>query len=348
MATQGRAFWILDDLTPLRNWTTDVERSAVYLFPPRPAPRIQTEKVDEDDPPKGAGTNLPNGVFIDYWLKEKPKKDQIVKIEVLSEGKVIRSFSSEKKDAEGDLKERNEKKQQDKEMEKDKPLEPKQGVNRFLWDMRVFKPVLAPKAVFDEGEKAPPRVGPGTYEIRLTVAGQTLSAKAEVTPRPHGPATEADLKAQFTLLEAVRDRLSENHETVLAVRDVRAQVKDLGERAERMGKGGELAKRAAALAEKLSSIELELTNPDIKADEDDLNYEPKLDHDWVALASVVASADRRPTAGSARYYEVLRAKQDAVMGRWRALLAADLADFSRTAEEMKLPRVAPAPKIERP
>ena len=51
-------------------------------FPPRPAPRIQTEKVDEDDPPKGAGTNLPNGVFIDYWLKEKPKKDQIVKIEV--------------------------------------------------------------------------------------------------------------------------------------------------------------------------------------------------------------------------------------------------------------------------
>jgi photosystem II stability/assembly factor-like uncharacterized protein len=345
VATQGRSFWILDDLTTLRLWKGDVESSAAYLFPPRPSHRFQSDKPDEDNPPKGVGTNLPAGVIVDYWLKEKPKKGEVVKLEILSEGKVIRSFSSEKKEHEGDLKERNEKAEEEK--DKDKPLEPKAGVNRFVWDMRVFKPVLAPKAVFNEGDKSPPRVGPGVYEVRLTAAGQTFTQKAEVKPRPDSPATAADLTAQFQLLSAIRDRLSENHETVLAIRDVRSQVRDAGERAARLHLGDGLPKKADALSEKLSALELVFTNPQIKADEDDLNYEPKLDHDWTNLAGIVASADRKPTAASVKYYDVLKAKQDAALGQWKTLLSGDVAEFSRAAEEAKLPRLAPAPRIER-
>ena len=121
---------------------------------------------------------------------------------------------------------------------------------------------------------------------------------------------------------------------------------EIGGRAERLGKGDTLAKRAAALEEKLTGLELELTNPEVKADEDDLNYEPSLDHDWVALAAVVASADRRPTVSSSRYYEVLRGRLEATSGRFRALLEADVASLSRAADELSLPRVAPAPKRE--
>jgi len=301
--------------------------------------------VDEDDPPRGVGTNRPNGVLIDYWLKDAPKKDQLVKIEILSDGKVIRSFSSEKEEHEGDLKAQAERKEQ--QPDKDKPLEPKAGINRFLWDMRVFKPVLVPKAVFNEGEKAPPRVGPGTYQVRLTVGDRSQLQSFEVSPRPNGVATAADLKAQFTLLEAIRDRVSESHETVLEIRDVRAQVADLGARAVRLQKGNALQERGHGLTEKLDQLELELTNPDIKADEDDLNYEPKLDHDWVDLAGIVASADRRPTVAELRYYDVLKERHDALRTRWRALQAGEVAEFGRAADELKLPRVAPSPKIER-
>ena len=345
VATQGRSFWILDDLTALRLWNRETEASAAQVFPPRPSYRFQSDKPDEDDPPKGVGTNRPNGVLIDYWLKDKPKKGEVVKIEILSDGKVIRSFSSEKKEYEGDLAEQAEKKALDK--ERDKPLEPVAGVNRLLWDMRVFRPVLVPKAVFNEGEKAPPRVGPGAYQVRLTAGGRSQTQALEVSPRPDGVATAGDLKAQFMLLEAIRDSLSESHETVLEIRDVRAQSKDLGERAERLGQGDTLKKRAAALAEKLTGLELELTNPEIKADEDDLNFEPKLDHDWVNLAGLVASADRKPTASCVRYYDVLKARQNAVLARWKAALDGEVAEFSRAAEEAKLPRVAPAPRIEK-
>src|ERR1700693_5779670 len=290
VATQGRAFWVLDDLTPLRLWNDRTAEVDAHLFPTRPSHRVQTEKPDEDDPPKGVGANMPNGVLVHYWLREKPGKDKIVRIEILSGEKVIRSFSSEKKEPEGDLKEQAEKKELEK--DRDKPLEPKAGVNRFLWDMRVFKPTLAPRAVFNEGDKSPPKVGPGTYQVRLTVGGKSFTETAEVKPHPQGVAAAEDLKAQFDLLAAIRDRLSETHEMVLKVRAARAQAKELGERAERLGKGDGLKKRAGALAEKLTAVELELTNPEIKADEDDLNYEPKLDHDWVNLAGIVASAAR--------------------------------------------------------
>jgi hypothetical protein len=213
--------------------------------------------------------------------------------------------------------------------------------------MRVFPPTIAPKAVFNEGDKNPPKVGPGTYTVRLTAGGKSFTTEARVLPHPFGPATAEDLAAQSQLLTKIRDGLSRTHETLLEVRDVRTQVLDMGERAERLGKGDALKKRAKALAEALTAVELELTNPEIKADEDDLNYEPKLDHDWVNLAGIVASADRKPTKGSVEYYDVLKGRLDAIVARWKSLQAGDVAAFAAAAEEAKLPRLAPAPKIER-
>src|SRR5262249_23030449 len=159
---------------------------------------------------------------------------------------------------------------------------------------------------------------------------------------PDGFATAADLKAQYDLLSAIRDRLSETHATVMAIRDLRAQAKDLGERAERLGKGDALKKRATTLAEKLSAVEEKLINATIKSDEDDLNYEPKLDHDWTNLAAIVASADTRPTSASVKYYDLLKGRLETVLAEYRGLLDHDVAEFNRAVEEAKMARLAPA------
>ena len=224
VATQGRSFWILDDLTPLRKWSDAVAGEPAHLFPPRPSVRIQTRKPDEDDEesPGPVGKNIPNGVIVNYWLKEKPGKGENVTLEFLAGDKVIRTFSNEKKEPEGDLKEQATHEEEEK--ERDKPLEPKAGINRFVWDMRVFKPTLVPKAVFNEGEKAPPKVGPGAYGVRLTAGGRSVKEAFEVRPHPAGFAKAEDLKAQYELLSAIRDSLSEAHTTVLAIRDLRAQM----------------------------------------------------------------------------------------------------------------------------
>ena len=96
--------------------------------------------------------------------------------------------------------------EKEEEKEKDKPLEPSAGLNRFLWDLRILKPWFVPKAVFNEGEKAPPRVAPGTYEIRLTARGRTLTRSAEVRPRPNGvgPSEVASTLARMSCTTVVR------------------------------------------------------------------------------------------------------------------------------------------------
>ena len=345
VATQGRAFWILDDLTPLRLWEDRIQASSVHLFPPRPTPRFMAEapRHDEGELPRSVGTNMPAGVVINFWLLAAPAEDQPLTLEILSGDKVVRTLTSAKETLTGDLKERTD--QEELAKDRGKPLKLEAGLNRYVWDMRVLRPTLAPRAVFNEGEKAPPKVAPGTYRVRLSLGGRSLVQTFEVLPNPTSPATREDLRAQFDLLEAIRDDVSTVHETVMRIRDVRAQVLDLGARAARLGKGDALAKRAEEVAKRLTAVELELTNPEITADEDDLNYEPKLDHDLVYLAGIVASADRRPTAGSLGVYRELKGRLDAAVGRYQALMSGEVAEFSRAADDLKLPRIMAAPRL---
>jgi photosystem II stability/assembly factor-like uncharacterized protein len=344
VATQGRAFWILDDLTALRKWDEAIGGSAAYLFPPRPTVRMDIHARGEEDEPEAEGKNMPAGVVVDYWLKDAPKPNDRILLEFFDGDTLLRSYSNQKPPQAEDLKERDA--QAELQKDRDKPLEPKAGVNRFVWDLRIMKPTLVPKAVFNEGTKNPPKVAPGAYSVRLTAGDKTYTQPIEVRPHPAGYATAADLKAQHELLRAVRDRLSETHETVLEIRDTRQQVEELGARAGRLGKGDALAKQAAALADRLTSVEDQLTNPLIVADEDDLNYEPKLDHDWVYLAAIVASADAKPTPSSVEYYGLLKTRLDAARAEYKAILDKDVKAFNQAVAELKVPPVAPAPKIE--
>jgi photosystem II stability/assembly factor-like uncharacterized protein len=342
VATQGRAFWILDDLTALRAWSDAIAASPAYLFPPRATVRMDVVARDEEDDGPAEGRNMPAGVLVDYWLKDAPKDGETVTLEFLDADTVLRSYSNQKPPKADDLREEAERAEEHK--DRDKPLDLKAGVNRFVWDMRVMKPALAPKAVFNEGTKNPPKVAPGTYTVRLTVGGKAYSQPIEVRPHPAGFATAADLKAQYELSRAIRDRLAETHDTVVQIRDVRAQVEQVGARAARLGKSDALAREAAGIATRLTAVEDELTNPLIVADEDDLNYEPKLDHDWVYLAAVVASADAKPLASSVEYYGLLKARLDAVRARYKAILDGDVRAFNEAVVKANVPPVAPAPK----
>ena len=96
VATQGRAFWILDDLTPLRKWDATIAGSPAYLFPPRPTVRVDIEAPDEEDAPEPEGRNIPAGVVVDYWLKDAPGPNEKVTLEFFDGDTLLRSYSNEK------------------------------------------------------------------------------------------------------------------------------------------------------------------------------------------------------------------------------------------------------------
>ena len=164
VATQGRSFWILDDLTPVRQYKDSLAAERVHVFKPRPAVRLPGGGFGggEEEGSLGAiGKNPPNGVLVNYYLKEKPGEKEFLTVEFLEGDKVLRSFTSEKKAREGE------------EAgapgaapggggaggpgdeEGEKPIEPKAGLNRLVWDMRIVKPSLLPRAVSGEIARGP-------------------------------------------------------------------------------------------------------------------------------------------------------------------------------------------------
>ena len=346
VATQGRAFWILDDLTPVREYRDSLAAEKIHVFKPRPAVRFPGGGFGggEEEGFAGAiGKNPANGVLLNYYLKEKPGEKEFLTVEFLEGDKVLRSFTSEKKTREGE------------EAgaagppaggggggpgdeEGEKPIEPKAGLNRLVWDMRILRPSLLPRAII-WGNSQGPKVAPGAYAVRVKFAGQTLTEPFEVRPNPNAGATAEDLKKQYELLRQAREGLSACHDGVAQIRDVKSQVREIGERAEKLGKGKTLKDKGKALSEKLTAIEKKLVNPDIKSNQDVLNFEPALDHQFAGLATVAASADAKPTDSSPVYLKQIQSELAAVQAELKALLEKDLAAFNQEVRKEAIPPV---------
>ncbi len=331
VATQGRAFWILDDLTPLRSYSAATAASTrLFVFDPRPAVRWDGGGSFEGSAP-ALGENPPNGVAVSFWLREKLGEKETLKIEFLEGDTVLRTFSSEKREPGPDD-------------PADAPLPLKDivaGDNRVVWDMRLASPKLVPKAVI-WGSRQGPRVSPGTYAVRFTLGTETVTKPFDVVPNPTVKVTAAELRQQFELLRTLRDELQQTHDAVRGIRDVKAQMKDVVDRAKRIGKGAGLDEKAKTLDEKLTAIERKLVNPDIKSSQDVLNFPPALDHQIVGIATVVSSADARPTDASVLYARDVAARLAAVLAELNQAYATDLAPFNQAIRDAGIPPIVVA------
>jgi hypothetical protein len=209
--------------------------------------------------------------------------------------------------------------------------------------MRIVKPSLLPRAII-WGNSQGPKVGPGTYTVRLKFAGQTLTEQFEVRPNPGAGATAEDLKKQFDLLRQAREGLSVCHDGVQQIRDIKNQIKEIGDRAEKLGKGKTLTEKGKTLSDKLTAIEKKLVNPDIKSNQDVLNFEPALDHQFAGIATVVASADAKPTDASPIYLKQIQGELAAVQSGLKGILDKDLFDFNEEVRKEEIPPVTVVPK----
>lgn len=203
IATHGRSFWILDDLTPLRQISRDVAHSAAYLFAPQTAMRVRSD-VGRDTPlppDEPAGQNPPAGAILDYYLGTPAEE---VTLEILdASGKMVRRFSSAEKPVEPD-----------KNVAfpsywfaSPQKLETSAGEHRLVWDLRYPDPPSQQKnydlsAVYGVGIKGLPRgplVLPGKYEVQIIVDGKSYSQPLMVKLDPRMKVTAADLQKQFEL-----------------------------------------------------------------------------------------------------------------------------------------------------
>src|SRR6266851_5365663 len=332
VATHGRSFWVLDDVSPLRQASASVAAEDAHLFTPRAAVRSRMGHVNPRRYP--IGENPPSGAILYYYLKEEPKEP--AKLEILdSQGKVIRSYTSEEK----------KKEEAPEEWERDAPEEhipAKAGLNRFTWDLRYEVPAKIPLVVYDAGDPIAPLVLPGAYQVRLTVAGKSQVAPFEVKMDPRVQASADDLRKQFDLLLKMRDRLDEMNKIILAIRETRAQLQSIEKRLGSADSEKPLVAASADLRKKMGAIEEELIQVNGKSTEDFANYPVKLDGKFSALQNLVDSADTAPTAAELAVFAELDQRLEAQLVKWREVLSKDLPAINDAMQKHNVPLIAPS------
>lgn len=263
VGTLGRSAWILDDLTPIRNMSSQIAKAPLHLFPPRPAIRW-TYASGPDGPDNGSASNPPEGVIVTYHLAEKP--DGEVVLEVLDGGgNVIRRLSSELEppyvapdhpDADPDA--------------DPKPdLEALAGFNRASWDLETDGAKRIPGSTNDAGNvNIGPLVVPGEYRLRLTVAGESVEQQATVVPDPRSDATIEELNAQTDFLIEVRDRISSITADAQRLRNIREQLTARQKALSEEPGVSRLLKLSEAALEKVVTIEQALYSPNAKVNYD--------------------------------------------------------------------------------
>jgi len=339
VATHGRAFWILDDLSPLRQYSDEIAQKDMFLYTPATAYRIQAGAGGERRPSKRTGQNPPAGAVIFYYLKDAPKSDTEAKIEILdASGNVIRKYSSSEYNTLEEPPDPDDKKPE-------KEIKPEAGLNRFVWDLRYEEAHRVPGYYlweYGNGARGPVAV-PGHYQVRLTVGGKSQTADFDLKLDPRVKVTQADLETQFNLLLQTRDELSKIYDTVNQIQDVRSQLAGLKRRLPENASVKTIASAADDLDKKLTAVRDGIVNLDISANEDSLAYPPQLDAKLAYLAMDAGSADSAPTEAEQRQFEKLKRQSGELISRWEDIQRRDLAAFQKLATAGSLTTVIVPP-----
>jgi len=333
VATQGRGFWILDDLTVVHQLSDSIDAGSYHLLTPR-----DVTLFSGGGGRGGGGQNAPRGAIMRYHVPEGHDEKTEIKIEVLDgAGNLLRAMSSTEKEKRapnpfaaffgGG--------------EESGKLSAEEGMNEWSWNGRLPDAEIAEGAIM-WGSPAGPRVAPGTYQVRMTVDDWSETRSFALHGDPRLGVSQVDYDAQFALSKKIWEALSDAHRGVKQLRDVRQQAKDLAARYEKAGHDEELGEMATALGEKLTETEEKIHQYHSKSSQDVLNFRPGIDGQLVGLKSTVESAEARPTDASVERFNELRAELDGYLAELKEIFDTDLAEFNAKVAEAGQPAVFPS------
>ena len=348
-ATYGRAFWILDDLSPLRQIDAKRVQQQVVFYRPDQAVRVQLDQNGDTPIPPDlpSGQNPPDGALLDYYLKTAPTGEIALAI-YDSAGQLVRNFSSQAVAASTepppDV--------PDYWLAHPNPLPQQAGMNRFLWDLRYTAPMALrhdyPISAMYESTPPEPQgalVVPGTYEARLTVNGKIYKQPITVVLDPRVKVSQQALERQFALEKKVADLVTLSYGFEGQARALRDAITD-GEK--------KLSNGDAASAKVLQSVDQKALaiqgKPSRGFGRPGVKPKPTftlLNGELSSLATLVESADSDPTPAMEAAYNDYCRDLTGTAKNWNSLVQGDVAALNAQRAKQKLPPL-PAKAINLP
>ena len=329
-ATQGRGFWILDDLALLRQLTEETFEREVQLFSPMPAWRLPNKNAKE---PGHRGSNPPNGVVLRYWLKEDLPAGEPLELVITDEaGQTIRSFTRKPAPADKD--------EEPSLGDDERQLSAKAGLNHFEWNLRYPSVEKFDQLVLWNDSLEGPRAVPGSYAATLTVGEETQQVEFQILSDPRLPVSPADLQAQFEFVWGINQKLTQTHQAISGLRKVRGQIATVEDRIKNDPQYSELLTSAQALQARLTEIEEALYQVKMESPQDPLNFPIRLNDKLAGVMSVAAYGSHPPTDSAIAVRTELVSAIDAELAKLEGLLGPDLEAFNSQVASHEIPAIA--------
>jgi len=328
-ATQGRGFWLFDDLVLLRQ-AADIEAGRKpILFSPAPALRIQ---VRHEENPVHQGRNPAPGVALHYWLPEELSADTPLELAISdSAGNVIRTFS--RKPPQGD-------ESKAEGPDDDRLMSAEAGLNRLQWNLRYPSVKRFDGLVLWNDFLNGPLAVPGRYSARLKAGETVLNTDFEIVQDPCSEASAEALQEQFEFSWSINRKLTEVHEAIERLREARSQVNAVVERIRDREAYAALAKAGDAIGEKLTAIEEALYQTKLEARQDPLNFPIRLNDKLAGVMLAATIGDHAPTAAAVAVRDELVAAIDVQLEALGTVLGEEIDAINALAAELELPAVA--------
>jgi photosystem II stability/assembly factor-like uncharacterized protein len=314
IATHGRGFYVMDNISPLRQWV-DETAASLRLFKPQ-------------NPLRG----LDQSLAIDYALKQPAEK---VAIEIRdAQGTVIRSFSSAAPAAAASP-------------DFFRPVDPvppvSAGMHRLNWDLRYAGATDIPGLIMWAASTRGPIAPPGSYEVRVTADANDARQSFSIGRETHilADVTDADLQKEFDLAMQISRKTTQANEAVLLVRGIRPQIDDRRNKLD--SKTGPTAQALDKLENELTVVETSLYQVKNQSSEDPLNYPIKLNNKVAAVQGVVETGDSAPTSQSVEVFNMLAGQVDQQLTSLDTAVKIDIPRVNEMLKRQKLDPIKPAP-----